>query len=68
MKGISLEELFWTCSCGVPMALETPPQGSWLDLNCRHCGLVGSVSVRLKDQIKPAKIDPSEITPPGACL
>lgn len=55
-KGVCLEELFWTCKCGAPMALETPKRGAWLDLDCRHCGLVGSVSIRLKDQIRPPAV------------
>lgn len=47
-KKIGLEQLDWTCGCGKPYALILPPQGGWLDLECKHCGLVGSVSVRPK--------------------
>lgn len=36
-------------SCGTPMGLEIlNGDGGWFDLDCRQCGLVGSVSIRPK--------------------
>ena len=46
---ITLEELAWTCGCGTAMALELPYKKTWLDLWCRNCGIVASISIRLKD-------------------
>lgn len=61
---VSLECLFWTCGCGTAMELELYGSGGFLDLECRHCGLVDSVSVRCKNIIKPEPLKESQQTKP----
>lgn len=51
---VIVEELLWTCSCGSPMGLEiNNASGGFFDLDCSKCGLVGSVSVRPREQLRP---------------
>jgi hypothetical protein len=45
---ITVEEVLWTCGCGTPMGLEVNGGGCFRDLECRQCGLVASISVRVK--------------------
>lgn len=48
LEGITLETLDWTCACGTAMGLEiNRARGGWFDLNCRNCGLVGQVTIRI---------------------
>jgi hypothetical protein len=55
--GILIGQLDWICFCGSVNTISfNNKEGGFRDLDCRHCGLVGSVSVRPKDLILPPLI------------
>lgn len=63
MKGkISLEEVLWTCGCGTPMGLELTVGGVY-DLDCRHCGFVGTLTIRAAEQVRPRRFNNREESP-----
>jgi uncharacterized Zn finger protein len=56
-----LEELLWTCECGTAMGLELlSSSGGHLDLDCRQCGIVGSVRIRVSKAILVAPDQPTK--------
>ena len=48
----SFEELLWSCSCGTPMGLEINSQKIMYDLDCRICGLIGTLIIRFDPRIR----------------
>lgn len=47
MKGITVEEITWTCSCGSPMGLELNGQLGRHLMVCIHCGPVGGIKLTM---------------------
>lgn len=43
--GLDIEEVLWTCGCGTPMELERIGYAVPMDLCCRRCGLVASITI-----------------------